>query len=289
MHDVQNTTLVYHGGCNDGFCAAWLFHHAYPEAELIPATYGAPPPLEKLKDRHVWFADFSYKRPVMIEIAASARSLTVLEHHKSAEAELAGFDMTMGADVTFDMNRSGGRLMWERLSNVFADHPSFDHYTRAKAPWLVDYTEDRDLWRFVLPNSREINAALSSYEMTHGMWDHLHRAGTSRLAEDGKAILRDQANTVAKHVARAHEINLAGYAILAVNATTLVSEIAGELAKGRPFGACYFDRADGLRQWSLRSRGDFDVEVIATAFGGGGHKNAAGFEMPNGRLFPCPS
>ena len=68
--------------------------------------------------------------------------------------------------------------------------------------------------------------------------------------------------------------------ILAVNATVLFSEIAGELAKDRPFGACYFDRQDGKRQWSLRSSGEngLDVAEIAKAHGGGGHKNAAGFE-----------
>jgi nanoRNase/pAp phosphatase (c-di-AMP/oligoRNAs hydrolase) len=30
--------------------------------------------------------------------------------------------------------------------------------------------------------------------------------------------------------------------------------------------------------WSLRSNEDFDVSAIAKEFGGGGHKNAAGFE-----------
>jgi hypothetical protein len=38
-------------------------------------------------------------------------------------------------------------------------------------------------------------------------------------------------------------------------------------------------RSDGKRQWSLRSRGDgVDVSAVAKARGGGGHRNAAGFE-----------
>jgi nanoRNase/pAp phosphatase (c-di-AMP/oligoRNAs hydrolase) len=47
-----------------------------------------------------------------------------------------------------------------------------------------------------------------------------------------------------------------------------------------PFSAYYFDRADGLRQWGLRSIGSFDVSKIAAKFGGGGHRNAAGFQTP---------
>lgn len=31
-------------------------------------------------------------------------------------------------------------------------------------------------------------------------------------------------------------------------------------------------------KWSLRSNGEFDVSAIAKHHGGGGHKNAAGFE-----------
>jgi nanoRNase/pAp phosphatase (c-di-AMP/oligoRNAs hydrolase) len=38
----------------------------------------------------------------------------------------------------------------------------------------------------------------------------------------------------------------------------------------------------GLRIFSLRSVGDFDVSAIAKIYGGGGHKNAAGFTVPIG-------
>ena len=40
----------------------------------------------------------------------------------------------------------------------------------------------------------------------------------------------------------------------------------------------YFKTNSGKYKYSLRSKGDFDVSIIAKAFGGGGHKNAAGFE-----------
>lgn len=44
-----------------------------------------------------------------------------------------------------------------------------------------------------------------------------------------------------------------------------------------PFSASYCDRGDGKRSYSLRSLGDFDVSAVARMFGGGGHRNAAGF------------
>lgn len=60
-----------------------------------------------------------------------------------------------------------------------------------------------------------------------------------------------------------------------------VSEVVGELAEGASFAAAWHETADGRVAYSLRSRGDTgaDVSVIARAFGGGGHRNAAGFTM----------
>ena len=49
-----------------------------------------------------------------------------------------------------------------------------------------------------------------------------------------------------------------------------------------PFSAMWFE-ANGKRMWSLRSRDDRqDVSEVAAIFGGGGHRNAAGFaeEVP---------
>jgi c-di-AMP phosphodiesterase-like protein len=57
------------------------------------------------------------------------------------------------------------------------------------------------------------------------------------------------------------------------------SEVAGEIADQTGFGACYFEAEGGRYQYSLRSRGDFDVSAIARQFGGGGHKAAAGFSV----------
>jgi nanoRNase/pAp phosphatase (c-di-AMP/oligoRNAs hydrolase) len=97
---------------------------------------------------------------------------------------------------------------------------------------------------------------------------------------EGAAILRREQQIIKDHVAAAYEAELAGHHILACNATTLFSDIAGEMAKGRPFGLCWFDRADGKRQYSLRSdEQGVDVSEVAKQFGGGGHKHAAGFAL----------
>lgn len=266
----QRPLVLYHANCQDGFCAAWVAHLKLGgEADYVPVQYGQDPP--DVADRDVYILDFSYKRPVMVRILDACVSLVVLDHHKTAEAELRGFGDGNPESVTvrFDMDKSGGRLAWEYF---FPGKPS---------PWLVDYTEDRDLWRWALPYSKEASAGLASLPRTFEKWDELGKEPSlpPRVWLDGVAILRYQSQLVDGICQAARDAEIAGHKVKAVNTSVLFSEVAGKLAEGNPFGAAWFVRSDGKRQWSLRSTdAGVDVSEVAKRFGGGGHRNAAGFE-----------
>ena len=277
-----NTVVIYHANCPDGFTAAWVAYRKFgPGLTFFPAHYGEEPPC--VRGQRVYILDFSYKRPVMRQILSSAYSVTVLDHHKTAEAELDGIvdEFMMRPDlianppgselpvVCFNMEKSGARLAWEHF---FPGEP---------VPWFVQYVEDRDLWRWKLPDSREINAAIGSYPWSFELWDiwQADPRFLTQLAEEGVAIERYKKQQVENICQHATEIEMDGHKILAVNTTVQFSEVAGKLAEGRPFGAAWFVRSDGKKQWSLRSRdGGVDVSEVAKRRGGGGHRNAAGFE-----------
>lgn len=271
--------VIYHGNCWDGFCAAWVAKKALRDIEAVPAQYGQPPP--NCAARNVFMLDFSYPREVMRAVASEADAIVVIDHHKTAEAALVGLDEEYAPYLTtvFDMKKSGGRLTWEWFTSMGYDLPT-PHQPRV--PWLVDYTEDRDLWRHALEGTQEINAALRSYPLEFDLWDQFEQKDPrSTFYYEGAAIRRREKQIVEEHVRNARIENFDGtWTVPIVNATTLFSEIAGELAKGQPFAACYFDRQDGKRQWSLRSEPNgLDVSEIAKAHGGGGHQHAAGFEQ----------
>ncbi len=273
----MNPLVIYHANCWDGFCAAWVARKALGEIEPFPAYYGAKPP--DVKDRIVYVLDFSYPRDVMAQVATDARRTVVLDHHKTAMEALDGLHQPeSGIDVWFDMNKSGGRLAWEWFTAMGYNMPTAH---QPRTPWLVEYTEDRDLWRHELPESEKINAALRSYPLDFALWDEFDSNVGQRemFKREGAAIRRAERAIVDSHVRNAREQEIDGEMVRIVNATVLFSEIAGELAKGRAFGACYFDRQDGKRQWSLRSdENGVDVSAIAKAHGGGGHVHAAGYE-----------
>ena len=258
--------VLFHAGCSDGFCAAWLLHKIYPDAEFVPVNYGSPPP--EVRNKEVIITDFSYKRDILIGMKKNAISLIVLDHHKTAQAELAGLDF-----CEFDMNKSGGRMTLDYLNkNRFI-------FTKG-AEFLVDYTEDRDLWRWQLPNSKAISAAISSFPFDFAVWDQMCLTPIVELIVAGSAILRFQQKLIDTAVNFATETIIAGHKVLCVNTTCMVSEICEKLAEGRDFGASWFRRADGKFVYSLRSRkGGIDVSEVAKSFGGGGHAAAAGFEV----------
>lgn len=251
--------FISHASCSDGFCAAWIAHKLYPTAEYVFCHYGDSPPDVIGKD--VIIADFSFKREILLDMKTKAKSLIVLDHHKSAQVDLEGLDFCL-----FDMNKSGGRLTWEHF------------YNKDKSPWIVDYTEDRDLWRFNLPYSKEVNVALRSYPMTFESWDTLN-SGESLISE-GTAILRYKEALIKSHIKHAKEVDIGGYKVLCCNCSTgdLISEIGEILAKDRPFGATYYYNDKGDQIYSLRSSPNgVDVSEVAKIFLGGGHKHAAGF------------
>jgi oligoribonuclease NrnB/cAMP/cGMP phosphodiesterase (DHH superfamily) len=269
---------VYHGGCDDGFGAALAVHMGLQGmVELFSGAYDKPPPSdETLKDRDVIFVDFSYKKPVIEHIISQCRSLLILDHHKTAEADLAFLSPVLPTweehvrdpnyRALFDMSRSGAMLAY----NYFLPHKA--------VPMFFKYLQDRDLWLKELPNGDEFTIALRSYPQTIEHWGRLqHNIHT--LIEEGYAIQRYYRMRVEEIKKTAVVRHFGGHDVLVANAPYFsASEVAGELAEGRPFGACYFYNGHDW-QFSLRSRADYDVSELAKTFGGGGHARAAGFAI----------
>lgn len=256
---------IYHGNCADGFSAAWVVRKALGDIEFHAGVYQNPPP--DVIGKRVVLVDFSYKRPLMEKMIAEADSVLVLDHHKTAEEDLRGLP-----GVVFDMSKSGATLTW-------------DHYFPADTPPpLLAHIEDRDLWRFALPWTREIQANVFSYPYEFDVWDRLMATDTDTLAKEGFAIERKHHKDVAELVtAFKRRMTIGGHSVWAANLPyTLTSDAGHLMAKGEPFAACYWDTPEG-RVFSLRSTDEgLDVSEVAKAYGGGGHRNASGFRLPHG-------
>jgi len=260
VNPQEVTHVIYHANCDDGFGAAYsAWKRLGDKASYLPAQHGDPPP--PLPDEAVLaLVDFCYPRAIVEQLASRLRGLVILDHHVTAQADMQGLPYAV-----FDMEKSGAHLSW----NFF--HP------QEPVPELIAYIEDKDLWLFHLDESKEVTAGLRSYPMDFSLWDSLT---VTRLKQEGVALLRLQEQFVEAHCRRMRWENLGGYRVPIVNASDYRSEIANRLCSKYPevpFAAAYFDTQEGHRSWSLRSVGEFNVALLARRWGGGGHKNAAGF------------
>jgi hypothetical protein len=312
---MQRPLCVFHGSCADGFGAAWVVRKFFNgECDFHPGVYQDPPP--DVNGRIVILVDFSYKRDVLLELAKNAWGVLLIDHHKSAAEDLKAddnyivdfggysgrkdwrrflecsqMDRWENAQYArvysvFDMQRSGAGMAWDFF---FPD----DH-----RPALIDRIEDRDLWRFSMPDTRAVQAAVFSYPYDFGVWDALANADMAKLRTEGEAIERKHHKDIAELVkSLRREMIIGGHWVPVANLPYTLTSDAGHLMcqpyqslnlQGEivtpPFAGCYWDTPSG-RVFSLRSvDGGADVSEIAKQYGGGGHKNASGFRVPLAEL-----
>ncbi len=268
----------YHAGCPDGFGAAWAVWKAWGDGgEYRARGHDDVVRGPELAGALVVFVDNAPANPALRQLADHAGQVIVLDHHVTAlerfeaDPELGPSLAARGHRVHFDLTRSGAVLAWE-------------HFHRGEPlPPLLGYVQDQDLWRWALPDSDAVNAALYSYPRRFDVWEQLAARPIEELVDEGRSIARSQRVEVERALHQAHAITLGGLRLDAVNALYHRALIGHELAlrksHGHPAGAVY--RVTGRRvDCSLYSIGDFDVAKIAARYGGGGHRNAAGFHVP---------
>lgn len=293
--------VIYHDKCMDGFTAAWAIWKRWGDFPVyLPRNYGMAPDFDPA-GKHVLIVDFSFSEAVLRGLAQDgAASIVVLDHHKSAAADLEPFARfkdkperftppvvaSMIGDLArngitailalFDMDRSGAGLAWD-FANEYA-------HIRLGRPTLVNLVEDRDLWRFELGDaSKFLHLALTSGEATFERWDAADRDIDS-FVDKGQAIAAYRDSLVDEIAERATNIVIDGQHGLGVDCPyALASDVGHRLLEDWPAAefAAAIVRGEQSVSYSLRSRDDrADVSLIAKKFGGGGHRNAAGFKVP---------
>jgi len=267
----------FHAGCPDGFGAAWAVWKAWGNtAEYRPCGHDEHYASKAWSGAAVVFVDIMPSNFALREISKRAKELLVLDHHLTAlerweeDPGTRAAVEARGHRVHLDLDHSGAVLAWQHFH---ADVP---------APDLLRYVEDLDLWRFQLPQSEQVSAALNSYPRSFEVWDRLASQGVSELAAQGVPLVRAERTEVERALRSAHRVRLGESFVEAVNAAAHRSRIGHELARRHLFdqkwGLVY--RVRGRRvDASIYSIGTLDVAAVAARYGGGGHRNAAGFQV----------
>lgn len=288
----MTTKIIYHQikegvDCPDGLAAAWVAHKYYGESEIIGCWYQCiPEDLPKFeKGDLAVIVDFSFSAEILQAWSDAGVEILLIDHHKTAMEHLgdvSNFAEHFKGEINFDMNECSATLAWK-------------HFFPGKAiPLFLEHVKDRDLWNKALPNSDAIHEIIAKLGRSFELYDLLQNYGISEffvLGELGNVLLAPKRRAITAIADRAitstplaHQDIPIPVVILAKDGSEdrLTSDICEELYVNRYpealFVACQV--SDG--SWSLRSNknhpgGGFDVGALAKSYGGGGHRNAAGF------------
>ncbi len=309
--------VLYHANCADGFgaaFAAWL--KLGDDAEYRAVSYGEDLGLDSpngantntvyWNGRVVYILDFSLPREQMDTLFSITKKVIWLDHHKTAmetylemhpslkrtyntEDDTVHYESYGISKIILDNNKSGAMISWEYF------HPD------KEVPMLIKHIDDYDRWQFRIEGTKEFSKALWSYApWSFADWNHWLKTsensvfGCQAFYSEGAAILRAHNQNVQSVVKGSTQECWIGYSRTKINPIQnwesfrglaancpphLSSDVGHELAnQSGTFGLVWHMDKDGKIKCSLRSNGDYDVSAIAKALGGGGHRNAAGFE-----------
>lgn len=284
---VQPIAFVYHAFCMDGFGAAWAAYYFHPQKEHVffAASYDDVLPENVLACDTIYFLDFAPPRMVILKLRAMGKKVVVIDHHKSAQENLEGLD-----DCVFDMNRSGAVLTWLYFSKKLDEKdPS--------VPAILRYIQDGDLYKFELPNSKEILAVFNTVPKDFLLWStfEVKLVGSGHYIKDiiaeGAATMKVNQLYVELVKRISQRIDIFGYKdVPFVNSNPyMISDALSQLAKESKDGLAvsWYEQPNGFCKYSLRSTADggIDVATLAKDFckslgelgvQGGGHERAAG-------------
>ena len=305
----RTSLIVYHAGCVDGFTSAWVVYTENCKngvnSIFLPAGYNAASydsivnKAKEIRAHEVIIVDFSVPIETLevLNDLFPSTTVSVLDHHKTAfelydqghkvNPTSSLYTVIHGATITLNNSDCGSSLAWKMLSAS-----AFDH-----VPELIKYVRDYDLWKFEYGDAtRYVNKVLALYlreekdisTLLH-LWD-LAAAALERpldrkefLAE-GKHLQEEHDREVQAACDDAKPYLFRSHTAFVTHCEPhLASSVGNELAKRKP-GAVgitycidYSLPTKPLVKYSLRSIGDTDVSKLAKYYGGGGHKNAAGF------------
>lgn len=296
--------IVYHSNCADGIAAATVVGYFLNRAKkepinsniYIPAQYG-----EKLSDllskyvppkpipaSDLYIVDFSFPLSEIVEQSHLFDNIIILDHHATAikkfrEALAVDFQLPKNVTITFDEQESGATLAWKHFNPMLHTHSNPE-----EPPILIQYIKDRDLWQWQLPESKEINAWISLQDKTPAGFQFILDGKTPPMGKymmEGTLILKVQQVTIDNAVKNGTPWKKHPNAII-VNSGCFQSEIGDTIIKtgDASCAAIFFIDAEKRKAiFSLRSRNGIAL-IIAEKYGGGGHPNACGFQIPLDKL-----
>jgi hypothetical protein len=280
---------IFHSRDLDGICSGAILQKRYPEARMIGYDYGEPIPAEIIPDEDLIIADVSFPVPLMVKISQQQRSFIWIDHHVSAATEFLALEDKGHIEFIYDSRVAACELTWKYC---FPDTP---------IPPGVLLLGEYDSWRNqdeyrwktailpfqwgmrVLCNSID-NFPSGALEGPLASANFLHDTITA-----GGSILRYQELQDARACKGVFKAVFEGHPAICLNkglANSMTFDSIWDPEKYHIMISFAYHKDKWIVSL-FTTRNDVDCSLIASQWGGGGHRKAAGFSVTDIRkVFP---
>ena len=278
--------IVFHHNDADGRCAAAIVKRWYDSVtpppmehsclKMIEMDYKTEIPIGAIDPNDtVVIVDFSFKPEDMKKVMAVTKMGVIwCDHHKTAKEYDYGCDIPGARDFT-DKGLCGAELAWK-----------FFFPREAKPRWLM-LLGDYDSWR--MEHREECLAFYEGLKLyiqdpEYGIWHELFKeiGLWDKIRSEGLACINYRDNYCSEICKSfGFETTILGQKAYALNIYRFGSQAFGDKISEYP--VCIAFIYDGHQFTVSLYSESVDVSLIAKAYGGGGHRGAAGFvcrELP---------
>jgi hypothetical protein len=282
---MPHYVVIYHRADFDGLFSREIARRALPSAELIGWDYGDPIPV-------IPPSALLYMIDISIAGLMDHPNLTWIDHHKTAIDQWAAGKNGEGITGLHVDGVAACRLAWQWFFGVedgFAAAIPKENYTDRLViePMAVRLAGEYDVWDKRDPDADLFQHGLRAQELTDAIWDELlDGSRTDRVAElleRGRYLQYAQQQQDASIIKRnGFTVVWEGLRFLACNASRYNSHLFTAAIQPEHEALLGFNWTG--RRWRVSLYGaplrpDLDLSGIARKYGGGGHRQACGFEV----------
>jgi uncharacterized protein len=214
-------------------------------------------------------------------VKACESKLVWIDHHRTAMEKFPNFWNSESIPGIRSLEKAACVLTWE-----------YTHPEQISPPPAVAYIGDKDMWKFEFAQTKAFSAGFSlMVKMPDvAVWDILlgpdHEDTINKMLFIGELLLEAQNYKLQKAFERGMDFIFHNLRARLVNATGSISELGEFIYKKPEYDiAVMWQAVENMVVFSLRSDSENpespDCAEIAQQYGGGGHRNAAGFQKKN--------
>jgi len=262
---------IYHSADLDGHCSGAIVKCNYPKCKLYGVDYGQKIPWELISEHDkIFLVDFSFEYNDMVKLINNYNIIWI-DHHKSAIESMSCHQVFGNQEV----GRGACELTWEYI------------FPEKKIPLAVKFLSQYDVWNHsderTLPFQYGMRI-LDTYPNNQELWQSLFRVYNNGLTYD----IIDQGETVLLYIEKENKIlskqsfklEFEGYKCIAVNKSgnSKMFDFVKDIDK-YDIKLTFMYKYNSWTIIMYTSQDNVDVSKIALKYGGGGHKQAAGFQI----------